>query len=78
MFIAPQCSDVAIKPKSIIEVVSGRRMCNALQSLAKARYFMSTCNSIILIKLKKITNNRSECFTWLILFFEHGFVLRPA
>lgn len=40
--------------------------CIALQSLAKALYFMSDCNSIIIIKLKMF-NNESECFT-LVLF----------
>lgn len=36
--------------------------CIALQSLAKALYFMSDCNSIIIIK-RKMFNNASECFT---------------
>lgn len=40
--------------------------CIALQSLAKALYFMSDCNSIIIIKLKMF-NNASECFTSVFL-----------
>lgn len=46
--------------------------CIALQSLAKALYFMSDCNSIIIIKLKMF-NNESECFT--LVFFSYCLLL---
>lgn len=43
--------------------------CIALQSLAKALYFMSDCNSIIIIKLKIMKVNVLLWFSLVTIFF---------
>jgi len=43
--------------------------CIALQSLAKALYFMSDCNSIIIIKLKIMKVNVLLWFSLVTLFY---------